>query len=209
MLRSLPFEDLTSDGEVSRLALQHLERVRDLESEHPVIKELLTSILAHVHRLLDQAGREKAFLLVEFCLRISGDHSQALNSVAWQIVAIDGKSPSVYELALSLAKKAAEIDPTSSGLLNTLGVAHYRNGNWRQAIDALNKSLDTNTHLSFDGFFLAMAHWQLDEKDIAQEWFDKAKKWMDENDSKNAELIRFRAEAEALMGSDGDDDSPD
>ena len=37
------------------------------------------------------------------------------------------------------------------------------------------------------------------EQDEAREWFDKAVEWMDANAKENAELIRFRAEAEELM----------
>ena len=51
-----------------------------------------------------------------------------------------------------------------------------------------------------EGFFLAMAHWQLGEKDKAREWFDKAVKWMDKGKKDDAELKRFRAEAAELLG---------
>ena len=52
---------------------------------------------------------------------------------------------------------------------------------------------------SFDWFFLAMAHWQLGEKDKAREWYDRAVQWMDKNQPKNEELRRFRAEAAELL----------
>ena len=52
---------------------------------------------------------------------------------------------------------------------------------------------------SFDFFFLAMAHWQLGEKEQARQWNDKAVAWMDKNTPKDEELLRFRAEAEALL----------
>jgi hypothetical protein len=52
-------------------------------------------------------------------------------------------------------------------------------------------------------FFLAMAHWQLDEKDKARKWFDQAVEWMDKNQPKNEELRRFRAEAAELMKING------
>jgi hypothetical protein len=52
---------------------------------------------------------------------------------------------------------------------------------------------------SFDFFFLAMAHWQLDDKDQARTWYDKAVPWMDKNKPQNEDLRRFRAEAEDLL----------
>jgi Flp pilus assembly protein TadD len=89
------------------------------------------------------------------------------------------------------------------GFWNTLGVAQYRNGDCKAAIEALNKSVqlskegDSN---SFDFFFLAMAHWQQGEKDKARAWYEKAVAWMDKNRPQDEELKRFRSEAMALLG---------
>jgi hypothetical protein len=48
-------------------------------------------------------------------------------------------------------------------------------------------------------FFLAMAQWQLGQKDKAREWYDRAVGWMDKNEPKNVELRRFRVEASKLL----------
>ena len=48
-----------------------------------------------------------------------------------------------------------------------------------------------------------MAHWRLGEQDQAHEWYDRAVTWMDQNASTNAELRRFRTEADELIGPDG------
>jgi Tfp pilus assembly protein PilF len=53
---------------------------------------------------------------------------------------------------------------------------------------------------SHDWFYLAMAHWQLGEKDKAREWYDRAVQWMDNNQPTNEELRRFRVEAAELLG---------
>ena len=50
-----------------------------------------------------------------------------------------------------------------------------------------------------DWFFLAMAHWRRDEKDQSRSWYDKAVAWTDQNQPKDPELARFRAEAAALI----------
>jgi tetratricopeptide (TPR) repeat protein len=64
----------------------------------------------------------------------------------------------------------------------------------------LNKSVSLSKGgQSFDFFFLAMAHWQLDNKDAARGWYDKAVEWMDKNQPNNEELRRFRAEAAELL----------
>jgi hypothetical protein len=58
-----------------------------------------------------------------------------------------------------------------------------------------------------DTFFLAMAHWQLGEKDKARRWYDRAVKWLDKNKDQVAgaggnlrELNQFHAEAAVLLG---------
>lgn len=123
------------------------------------------------------------------------------------------------EQAIKYFRREIEVKPDGAGI--TYGnlasyvvddnldeaIAHYRNGNWQQAIDALTKSLESNTPLGFDAFFLAMAHWQLDQKDEAMQWYDKAVAWLDESAADDAELVRFRGEAEELMEIDSSESS--
>ena len=53
---------------------------------------------------------------------------------------------------------------------------------------------------SHDWFFLAMAHWQLGQKDEARKWHDQAVAGMEKRAPQNEELTRFRAEAAQLLG---------
>ena len=98
--------------------------------------------------------------------------------------------------------RAIERSPKVGAYWNTLGVVRYRAGDWKAAIEALTKSMDLlpGQQESFNTFFLAMAHWQLGDKSQARSWYDKAVSWMEKNQPKNAELIRFRDEAAALLG---------
>jgi serine/threonine protein kinase len=83
---------------------------------------------------------------------------------------------------------------------NTLGVARYRAGDWQAAVTALWVSMQLRKGGdSCDFFFLAMARWQLGEKDRAKEWYEKAVAWMDENRPDDEELRRFRDEAEEVL----------
>jgi tetratricopeptide (TPR) repeat protein len=103
--------------------------------------------------------------------------------------------------AVRLAQKAIELKPKSGGYWNTLGAAHYLAGHWPEAVAALEKAGQLRRGDSAtDGFFLAMAHWQLGHKDEAGSYFHKAVAWMDKHQPKNEELRRFRAEAAALLG---------
>jgi serine/threonine protein kinase/tetratricopeptide (TPR) repeat protein len=103
--------------------------------------------------------------------------------------------------ALAHARKAVELAPSSGTIWNTLGVVQYRNGDWAGAIKALMKATQLGKGgNSLDFFFLAMAHWKLNEKEKARAWYDRAVAWMDKNSPKNEELKRFRVEAAALLG---------
>ena len=53
---------------------------------------------------------------------------------------------------------------------------------------------------SFNYFFVAMAHHQLGNADAALHYYTQAIQWMKEHDPQSTELIRFRAEAEQLLG---------
>ncbi|MDB5314048.1 MAG: hypothetical protein JWO38_8250, partial [Gemmataceae bacterium] len=48
-------------------------------------------------------------------------------------------------------------------------------------------------------FFLAMAQWELGNKDESRKRYDQAVKWMDEHQPKNDELRRIRTEAAILL----------
>jgi hypothetical protein len=68
------------------------------------------------------------------------------------------------------------------------------------AVAAFEESMKLgNDGKDYAWFFLAMAHWQLGEAAKAREWYDTAVQRMGTNGKENAELIRFRAEAEKLM----------
>jgi tetratricopeptide (TPR) repeat protein len=125
-------------------------------------------------------------------------------ALAWKLAAHpDAKVRTASaDLAVKLAKEAADLAPDDGNILNTLGTALYRAGRWDDAIEALEKPnpLSGGKQLGHNAFFIAMAHWQLGRKDEARQWYDRAVEWMDKNKRNEAELIRFRAEAATLLG---------
>ena len=66
---------------------------------------------------------------------------------------------------------------------------------------------------SFDRLFLAIAHWQLGQQDEARRWFADAVDFIDNKnrqlsrDFTPLDLLRFRAQAETLLGVEGQDTS--
>ena len=92
---------------------------------------------------------------------------------------------------------------TNKYMGGVVDVAFVSNGNWKAAIEALTKSMELSKGGdSTDWFFLAMAHWQLGDKPQARSWYDKAVPWMEKNQPKDEELIRFRAGGRGLAGSE-------
>ncbi len=103
--------------------------------------------------------------------------------------------------AVELAKKAVELAPKEGHHWNSLGIAHYRGGDCKAAITALERSMELRKGGdSLDWFILAMAHWQLGGKEEARKWYDRAVEWMEKNQPNHGELRCFRAEAGVLLG---------
>jgi WD40 repeat protein len=129
------------------------------------------------------------------------------NMQAWRLATDPDEKRRDPARAVVLAQKAVKLDPTHAFYWNTLGVAHYRAGNWKKAIKALTQSMELQRGAleSFDTFFLAMAHWRLGEKDQARRWYRRAVRWLEKNKDQfltkpwQEELARFRAEAAKLL----------
>jgi uncharacterized protein HemY len=92
-----------------------------------------------------------------------------------------------------------EREKKNAACWNTLGVALCRNGKWKEAIEALNKSAGIQGFSSYDGFFLAIATAQLGQRDEARRHYDRAVSWMRQFKPKDEELLLFRAEAAEIL----------
>jgi Tfp pilus assembly protein PilF len=94
-----------------------------------------------------------------------------------------------------------ELEPDEGAVWHTLAVAQYRTGDWKTAIVSLEKSMKRmpESYASHVTFFLAMAHWQLGNKDEAHKWYGQAVASMQKYAPDDEELLAFRAEAGALL----------
>ena len=52
---------------------------------------------------------------------------------------------------------------------------------------------------AFDWLYLAWAHWKLDQKDKAREWFDKADQWIQQQPTRDVELDELRSQVTQIM----------
>jgi uncharacterized protein HemY len=87
------------------------------------------------------------------------------------------------------------------GCWNTLGVAQYRLGKWKDAA----VSLEEARHLhkdkdAADWLFLAMAQWRLGQKQLARASYNRALGLLSVYEYPPAEVNRWRDEAAALLG---------
>jgi len=109
--------------------------------------------------------------------------------------------------AVELAKKAVQLAPKDGNYWSTLGVAHYRAGDWKAAVVALDKAMELRQGGdAYDGLFMAMAHRRLGNREVARKWFDWAIKSIEKDGSTRAkdpvqaeELRRIRNEAEDVL----------
>jgi serine/threonine protein kinase/WD40 repeat protein/Tfp pilus assembly protein PilF len=106
--------------------------------------------------------------------------------------------------ALTHARAAVRLAPEIGNYRNTLGVALYRNLQYRESMIELNASLATASRQDapFDLFFLAMCHFQLGDAGRAKVDFDRACRLQSEAPPAAAnadDLQAIRREAEALV----------
>ena len=129
------------------------------------------------------------------------------NDVAWALVTHPDFNARDPGRAVNCARKAVERAPNDGNFWNTLGVAHYRAGDWKAALAALEKSMNLRKGGDkVDWFFSAMSHQKLGEMEKARQWYDRAIRWTGRNHSSDEEIGRFRSEAADLLGVDNEED---
>jgi tetratricopeptide (TPR) repeat protein len=148
---------------------------------------------------------EKATADSKMALKLGSRIDTRLNEQAWKLLTGPAAQRDPVK-ALELAKKIIQMAPGAPLYTNTLGVAQYRSGLYRESIRTLEKSLKAGQGKfdAFDLFFLSMCHAKLGESAKARDCFDRAVKWTESRKSLSPqyveELKAFRSEAEAELG---------
>jgi serine/threonine protein kinase/Flp pilus assembly protein TadD len=127
-------------------------------------------------------------------------------SLAWFLATCPDSELRDLPEALRIAKLHV-IDSPRERDWRTLGLAHYRTEDWKEAVKTLEKSEQlhrSNQHgsqgASLTLFVLAMAHWQAGDKEQARRSYQVAVELMEKNNPRDGEVCRFRAEAAELLG---------
>jgi eukaryotic-like serine/threonine-protein kinase len=224
--RTLGVEHRDTLVSVNNLALslanlgRHADALNLRENTLNLMKEKLPEdhpyILAAMNNLAESyatIGRcEDALQLYEQTLavtknRFKENHPNTLlvmNDLAWLLATAQNAKYRNPDRAVELAAQAAKASPETPEFSGTLGTARYLAGDWEQAALDLQNAIDLrgpdDSRNANEGFFLAMARWQLGDKVGAKKSFDMAMAWMNKSRSRDDEVRRFRAEAAKLLG---------
>ena len=185
-------EDAAEHQHVASIAATDLTRCADLAARD---ESLSTEDRDRAVR--DYAGRARDRLrrAVE-----AGDDPAAPFFLAWLLTtgpAVELRDPPE---AVRIARGILARAPGSWVAWATLGAAQYRADSPRDAVAALEHAAELNRgDLLYYGYFLAMAHHQLDDHDRAKDCFDRADRRL-QGIPPDEEVRRIRAEAAGLLG---------
>lgn len=145
----------------------------------------------------DQAAALTAWRKV---VELNPNDALAKNNVAWFLLTHDDVKQRRPQEALSLSRKAMELDPKSWVHLDTHSVAAYRNGSWQESLDSREKMIKLRKARTEDKFFLAMCLWQLGKKSEARKSNDEANAEFLKLPKPDSWLIEIKNEADSLLG---------
>ena len=146
--------------------------------------------------------------------------------LAWFLATCSDPALRDPQQALALARRIVERAKESGTIQTpkgaeywlTLGIAHYRMGDFASATSSFNEARQLDRHeldLVAYGYFAAMSHWRLGQQDVARDWYDrtvKARNWRCnaflERHVANWQLPGFRDEAAKLLGIKPNEENP-
>jgi hypothetical protein len=198
----------------------------DTRSEHdPDADELVASLFQKFDLASDVMGYLRHADGIQESLRAvalrlasaRGDDPPDLNSAAWSILISAQASAADYRRALRLAEAAARMNPWNADHINTLGVAQYRSGLYREALASFERSRkirldplsigdiipvrEANSEPSTEAF-TAMAYFQLGERDKAWASLNAFRTLIQAPQyARDQRLVAVLREAENLIGS--------
>jgi tetratricopeptide (TPR) repeat protein len=195
-----------ADGYGNGLVQQQAYRlVFDLFAKPTVKGDVIDKV--RKNHALSEPVRQEALALAE---RWQGN-SSLLNSASWAVVGTPGRDQAAYRPALLQAEEAGRLAPNNADILNTLGVAYYRVGEYQRAADTLTRcdKLRLSGSIPDDLAFQAMAHYRLGRTDQALEILNRVREIMKKPEwaNKGEEQAMLR-EAEAVLQSENQKPRP-
>lgn len=198
-LQPAQVELLRLQSDLAMKSGQYPEAEMRLESLLKVAPPDYRSLFAMYKAQILQDKTMEAKKTLQRSLALVSASGESQNNLAWWLVTDPEERVWNVPIALELAKKAVKLK-YANHIWNTLGVAHYRDGQYQEAITVLEKSMSLRKFgKAEDCFFLAMAHHQLGNHGEAQKYFQQAIQWQEKQPANEEELLRFRAEAETTL----------
>lgn len=178
-------------------AIEVIQKVISLQPELPGPRQNLAVALNFVGR------EQEAIASHRKALQLKPDYAEAYISLARLLTTCSEEQLRDPAEALELARKGVELAPRSAEAWQVLGAAQYRSGDVKASVEALEKSISLQaspqSSNAWQSFFLAMAHWQLGEKDEALRCYEQAFAQMNQFTAADNELLRIQNETEALL----------
>jgi serine/threonine protein kinase/Flp pilus assembly protein TadD len=150
---------------------------------------------------------EKALEDYQTILKLAPADVLAHKGLAWLLAMCPEAKLRDPVRAVELARKAVQLAPKNGDCWSTLGMAHYRAGDWKAAVDAFDKSMELRAGRdAFEAFVLAMTHRKMGDPTEARNWYDGAVRWVENNapalekdPTLAKDLRRIRSEAEEVL----------
>jgi WD40 repeat protein/tRNA A-37 threonylcarbamoyl transferase component Bud32 len=164
----------------------------------PMVKEDVLSLLGKL-KTISEPVRQEALALAQ---QLEHD-LWLLNMKSTAIVIQSDRTPEEYLRALKWAEEAHRLAPEIGPVVNTLGLALYRAGRYKEAVAVLERSRQLNLkssredHFAYDLLFLAMTQWKLGRHEEARATLRQAR---DPKSHPGYVLSRHWQEGEALIG---------
>jgi tetratricopeptide (TPR) repeat protein len=131
---------------------------------------------------------------------------RAYHAIAWFLVTCPDVRMRDAAEAIRTASCAVELAPHLLTCRGTLGRAQYRNGDYRAAMVTLENCIRSregeksyNCFFLADCFFLAMAYWQLGDREQARRYFERGIQPTGREIAPYITIQQIRAEAAALL----------
>ena len=141
-------------------------------------------------KVMDREGRfDEVIPLFQQALTSQPDNVNLHDGIAWELAKRSACTDAEGKWAVELSTMAVEIQPESFTFVRNLGVANYRAGNWRQAIDCheqaveqliehypwdQNSTTELSIHIAYARVYQAMAAYQLGETETAFDYLHEA-----------------------------------
>jgi superkiller protein 3 len=148
----------------------------------------------------ETGGLAKARGSWRHALQLAPQNALLRDQMAWLLANHENSELRDPKRAVELARKAVGLQKQLAQVWTTLGAALYRNREFKESIGVLNQASELRSgETAWEGFFLAMAHAELDRTERARRHHERAVAWMAKNAPEDPQLARFRAESESLL----------